>query len=87
MRFARKPNYGESKVAPYTLEDPLVFVDGTRLTSPEQWPARRAEILNIFAREMYGRTPLRRDAPRPFFYLFSRHGGNCTLFGSHSQAA
>ena len=54
---ARKPNYDESKVAPYTLEDPLVFADGTRLTSPEQWPARRTEILNIFAREMYGRMP------------------------------
>jgi len=54
---ARKPNYDESKVAPYTLEDPLAFADGTRLTSPGQWPARRAEILDIFAREMYGRMP------------------------------
>ena len=55
--FARKPNYDEAKVAPYTLEDPLTFADGKRLTSPEQWPARRAEILEIFEREMYGRTP------------------------------
>jgi len=54
---ARKPNYDESKIAPYTLEDPLSFADGTRLTSPDQWPARRAEILEIFAREMYGRMP------------------------------
>lgn len=38
---ARKPNYDESKVGSYSLEDPLVFADGTRLTSPEQWPARR----------------------------------------------
>lgn len=32
---ARKPNYDESKIAPYTLEDPLSFADGTRLTSPD----------------------------------------------------
>ncbi len=55
--LARPPNYDESKVGPYTLEDPLVFADGTRLTSPDQWPARRAEIVRIFEREMFGRTP------------------------------
>ena len=52
-----QPNYDEEKVAPYTLEDPLTFADGTKLTSPEQWPRRRAEILDIFAREMYGQEP------------------------------
>ena len=25
--FAREPNYDEAKVAPYTLEDPLVFAE------------------------------------------------------------
>lgn len=54
---ARKPNYDESKVAPYTLEDPLTFADGRKVTSPDQWPARRAEIVRIFEREMFGRTP------------------------------
>ena len=54
---AHPPNYDESKIAPYTLEDPLTFENGTRLTSPDQWPARRAEIIKIFEREMYGRTP------------------------------
>jgi hypothetical protein len=54
---ARPPNYDEAKVAPYSLEDPLVFADGTRLTSRDQWPARRAEIVRIFEREMFGRTP------------------------------
>ena len=54
---ARAPNYDEAKVAPYALEDPLTFADGTKLTSPDQWPARRAEIVGIFAREMYGREP------------------------------
>ena len=54
---ARPPNYDESKVAPYTLEDPLTFADGRKLTSAAEWPARRKEILEIFAREMYGQPP------------------------------
>ena len=54
---ARPPNYDESKVAPYTLEDPLAFADGRKLTSAAEWPARRKEILEIFAREMYGQPP------------------------------
>ena len=53
----QKPNYDESKIAPYTLEDPLVFADGRRVASPADWPARRKEILDIFAREMYGQPP------------------------------
>ena len=54
---ARTPNYDESKVAPYALEDPLAFADGRKLSSPAEWPARRAEILGIFAKEMYGMEP------------------------------
>ncbi len=54
---ARKPNYDEAKVAPYTLEDPLTFADGRKLKDAGEWPARRAEIVKIFEREMYGRTP------------------------------
>ena len=52
-----QPNYDVSKIAPYTLEDPLTFVDGTRVRSPADWPRRRAEIVSIFAREMYGQPP------------------------------
>jgi len=54
---AREPNYDESKVAPFSLEDPLTFADGRRLKDPSEWPARRKEILDIFAREMYGQPP------------------------------
>lgn len=54
---AKEPNYDESKIPPYTLEDPLVFADGMELTNPSQWPVRRREILGIFAREMYGQPP------------------------------
>ena len=55
--FARPPNYDESKVGPYTLEDPLTFADGRRLKDASEWPARRQEILEIFAKEMYGQPP------------------------------
>ena len=54
---AREPNYDESKVAPYTLEDPLTFADGRKLKDASEWPVRRKEILEIFAREMYGEEP------------------------------
>ena len=57
-----KPNYDESKIAPYTLEDPLTFADGTKLKGPEEWPKRRAEILEIFAKEMYGQEPPKPEA-------------------------
>ena len=54
--FVREPNYDESKVGPYTLEDPLTFVDGRKVTK-ENWAERRKEILGIFAKEMYGAEP------------------------------
>ena len=52
-----EPNYDESKVGPYELEDPCVFADGTPLASAADWPRRRREILGIFANEMYGVEP------------------------------
>ena len=55
--FARPPNYDESKIAPYVLEDPLTFANGRKLKDASEWPARRKEILEIFAREMYGQPP------------------------------
>jgi hypothetical protein len=52
-------NYDESKANPYkNLPDPLVMNDGTRVTTAEQWwNKRRPEIVELFDREMYGRTP------------------------------
>ena len=51
-------NYDEAKVRPYTLPDPLVLNDGTRVRDAAVWRAqRRPELLEIFAREVYGRTP------------------------------
>jgi hypothetical protein len=56
-------NYDESKVRAFTLPDPLVCRDGTKVTSAEQWwIRRRPEIVEEFDREIYGRVP--RDVPR-----------------------
>lgn len=56
---ARAPHIeDESKVPPYTLPDPLVCNDGTKVTDAAAWRAkRRPELLELFAREVYGRTP------------------------------
>ncbi|MDA3926066.1 MAG: acetylxylan esterase [Kiritimatiellae bacterium] len=58
--IARPPNYDESKVAPYDVPDPLSFANGEKLTSRDQWPQRRQEVLAIFEDQMYGIIP-----PRP----------------------
>lgn len=53
----------ESKVAPYTLPDPLVMQDGTPVRDAADWQAkRRPELLELFSREVYGRTPSGRPA-------------------------
>jgi hypothetical protein len=55
-------NYDESKVNAFTLPDPLVCKDGTKVTTPEQWwDKRRPEIVEDFDREVYGRVP--KDVP------------------------
>src|SRR3954465_10002910 len=50
--------YDEVKVPAYQLPDPLLATDGTRISTPEGWIARRRpELLALFAREVYGATP------------------------------
>src|SRR5687768_4388799 len=52
------PNYDESKVPSYTLPNPLVLNNGTPVRDAATWRTkRRPELLEIFAREVYGRTP------------------------------
>ncbi len=61
----RRPEviYDEGKVPPYTLPDPLVCLDGTKVTTPELWwQKRRPEILELFRTHMYGRAPLSKPA-------------------------
>ena len=54
-------NYDKSKIAKYELEDPLTFVDGSKVKDASDWARRRGEILGIFAREMYGAEPPKPD--------------------------
>jgi hypothetical protein len=58
-------NYDESRVAPYTLPDPLVFADGRPVRSADEWRTRRAELLGLFEREVYGKAP---PAPRDMWH-------------------
>ena len=51
--------FDEAKANPYadSMPDVLKMKDGTKVTVAGQWPGRRAEILEDFEREVYGRIP------------------------------
>ena len=55
----RAANYDESKANLYpNLPDPLVLNNGKRVTTPQIWSTeRRPEIVELFDREILGRTP------------------------------
>ncbi len=55
----REANFVEANVPPYTLPDPLLAANGTRVTR-ETWPARRAELIELFREHVYGRAPVDR---------------------------
>jgi hypothetical protein len=63
LRRGPDPNnqstFDEATANPYTnsMPDALMMKNRTKVTRPEQWPARRAEIEEDFAREVYGRIP------------------------------
>jgi hypothetical protein len=50
-------NYDEARVPPYTLPPILVRADGSPVRTRDEWKVRRAELLDLFAAHMYGRTP------------------------------
>ncbi|MFN7138384.1 MAG: alpha/beta hydrolase family protein [Limisphaerales bacterium] len=51
-------NYDETKVPHYTLPNVLETKDGKRITTATQWQKeRRPEVLELFASQVYGRTP------------------------------
>ena len=63
MHAAAPPNYDESKVGNLPLPDPLMCADGGIVLDPHSWRAkRRPELIELFAREVYGRTPAGRPA-------------------------
>ena len=66
--------YDEATATPYpTLPDPLVMSDGTKVTSAAQWTKRRAEIKELFDREVYGRVP--RNMPSVKWEIVSNEKG------------
>jgi lysophospholipase L1-like esterase len=54
-----KDTSDEATANPYkqTMPDLMTFKDGTRVKTADQWPKRRAEIVEDFEREVYGRIP------------------------------
>jgi hypothetical protein len=55
---AQEANYDEAKVPSFTLPDPLVCLDGTKVSDAEMWrQKRRPEILRLFEENVYGRSP------------------------------
>lgn len=61
-RAPNAANADEFRASPYSsLPDPLAFNDGTPVRTAAEWERRRAEIVEHFDREVYGRVP--RDVP------------------------
>ena len=55
----KQDTFDEATANPYkeSMPDVLTMNDGTRVTRADQWPKRRAEIVEDFEREVYGRIP------------------------------
>ena len=74
----------ESAVPRYTLPDPLVCVDGTRVQDAAIWRSkRRPELMALFESEMYGKTLVGRPANLRFVTRgtkFDARGGKATRF-------
>jgi (4-O-methyl)-D-glucuronate---lignin esterase len=55
---ANHANYDESQANPFPkLPDVLTLKNGRKVTTRQQWAQRRAEIVEDFEREVYGRIP------------------------------
>src|ERR1017187_10150306 len=64
-------NYDESKVAPYTLPDPLVLKNGKKVkTAKMWWKRRRPQIVEEFDGEIYGRVP--KETPKVNWEVVSK---------------
>src|SRR5262245_13059057 len=68
--------FEEETANPYkdTMPEALTMKDGTKVTRADQWPARRAEIVEDFEREVYGRIP--KDVPKVTWEVTGTTEGN-----------
>src|SRR5690606_8637771 len=58
LQAQQEINYDEAKVPDYTLPELLVTSQGKAVKTVRQWEKlRRPELLELFAAQMYGRTP------------------------------
>lgn len=65
-------NYALSGDRDYsTLPDPLTMADGSPITTPEQFEARRAEVLKLFEEHVYGFMP--KDGYLTSFEVLEEH--------------
>lgn len=77
------PNYDEGKVGAYTLPDPLLLLNGQRVTEAQAWYTyRRPEVLNLFSTYVYGRTP----SYKPPMKCRQAEGSNHALGGAATRA-
>ena len=73
-------NYDEAKANPFTgLPEVLTLANGHKVTTREQWATRRAEIVELFEREVYGRIP--RNVPKVSWTVAATDTG--TIAGRH----
>ena len=78
-------NYDEAKVPPYTLPDPLVFADGSRVRDARDWARRRTELIRIYERDIFGRIPA--SAPRVTWRVTEDHGPKKLVVGTIGSGA
>ena len=55
-------NFDEAKVGDLPIPDVLTAPNGEKITTKEAWEKHRAELLDLFAKEEYGKTPGGRPA-------------------------
>ncbi len=74
---AEQTNYDESRVPEYTLPDPLVLSDGSRVADSDTWvKQRRVEVFQLFESQVYGRCP-----PQPVDLRFETVSEDSGAFG------
>jgi hypothetical protein len=64
-------NYDEAQIGKYTLPDPLVLLNGQKVTTAKLWnDKRRPEILHLFEENQFGKSPSRPSGLR--FEVFDK---------------